>query len=594
MPDIFRGIQMCQAPAFGVVNRGVFDDRAQRGILADMAFQGDAEMGQRFKLILPIMLVPFSALAPARGDQHPISIDGEFADWAAVPVLYSDTMGDAPALSVDFRRIWVAEDLEFLFVCFETTIDIDLAESNTLRLYIDSDANASTGLAAAGLGAELEWHFGARAGTFYYPGGTAALSHRDLRFRAEPTITGGDFEFAIARDAMPDGVHALFSGNTIRLALIDNAGGDHIPESGESLTYAFDQGTPTPTNVIPLERRGPCDLRVVSQNVLFDSLFQPAQQVQFHRIFSTITPDIVLFQEIYSNPPQVTAALFDGWFPLPQGQTWQCVDVADCQIVSRFPILSFWPLDGNVAALIDTSTHWGRQMLAVSAHPPCCASDSARQAEIDRIMSFVRDAKQAGGTVTVPSGTPLLIGGDLNLVGLAQQLRTLLTGDIVNSQFGPDFSPDWDESSLTSQLPRHSEKRMGFTWRDDAQTFWPGHLDYLIYSDSVVRTTNSFVLITSEMSPATLAHYGLEADDSTASDHLLFVADFRLGPQVAGDINDDGAIDLNDLAALLAHFGTGPLPPANPLDGDVDGDQDVDLSDLSVLLAAFGRACPGL
>ncbi len=61
-------------------------------------------------------------------------------------------------------------------------------------------------------------------------------------------------------------------------------------------------------------------------------------------------------------------------------------------------------------------------------------------------------------------------------------------------------------------------------------------------------------------------------------------------PECPEDINGDGVVDLNDLSALLIHFGTSS--GATHADGDVDGDGDVDLLDLSALLAVFGTACP--
>jgi hypothetical protein len=60
------------------------------------------------------------------------------------------------------------------------------------------------------------------------------------------------------------------------------------------------------------------------------------------------------------------------------------------------------------------------------------------------------------------------------------------------------------------------------------------------------------------------------------------------GGSCVGDVNGDGVVDLQDLAQLLSHFGSGG---ATPSEGDLDGDQDVDLADLAQLLSAFGTAC---
>jgi len=56
-----------------------------------------------------------------------------------------------------------------------------------------------------------------------------------------------------------------------------------------------------------------------------------------------------------------------------------------------------------------------------------------------------------------------------------------------------------------------------------------------------------------------------------------------------GDLNDDGVVDISDMASLLAYFGTtsGATYPY----GDLDGDGDVDVEDLANLLANFGTSC---
>ncbi len=57
------------------------------------------------------------------------------------------------------------------------------------------------------------------------------------------------------------------------------------------------------------------------------------------------------------------------------------------------------------------------------------------------------------------------------------------------------------------------------------------------------------------------------------------------------DVNDDCAVDLSDLAVVLANFGAGP--GAGHGDGDTNFDGVVDLTDLANLLSVFGTACDG-
>jgi hypothetical protein len=207
-------------------------------------------------------------------------------------------------------------------------------------------------------------------------------------------------------------------------------------------------------------------------------------------------------------------------------------------------VLGQWNLDGtagdhNLAVLLDTSVPLGRQLLIAGAHFFCCTNDAGRQAECDRIMSFLRDAKTPGDYVDVPFGTMILITGDLNLVGASQQVRTLSQGDIVNNlNFGPDFGPDWDGSPFADLVSRQTERRFAYTWRSDSGTFAPGRLDCFIYSDSVVTVGNHFIVYTPEMAVAQLAQYGLQAADVTAvSDHLPHTADFR--PRVPVDVGSE-------------------------------------------------------
>jgi len=57
-----------------------------------------------------------------------------------------------------------------------------------------------------------------------------------------------------------------------------------------------------------------------------------------------------------------------------------------------------------------------------------------------------------------------------------------------------------------------------------------------------------------------------------------------------GDLDEDGEVDLPDLAQLLSFYGT--TSGAEYHDGDLDCDADVDLSDLATLLASYGSTCP--
>ena len=475
---------------------------------------------------------------PAGSQSAPIFLDGFFGDWSG-PVEHVDPAGDGVGGGIDIRGVDLANDGEFFFLRFELTVEIGLQETNNLVLYLDTDQSAATGTPISGIGAELKWNFGSKQGTFYRTGGSTTVYQDDIRLRQLPSITSPEFEVAIGRDVRPDGSNLLFAGSGTRVLLRHEvSGGDQAPNVGQLLTYVFDSTPVPPPAPIALPRENTGDLRITTWNVVdleqggggWDSGVTPSAD----RVLSALDPDILCFEEIYNNSAAATAALVESFLPSGPGEAWYARENSDVIVVSRFPVLGQWNLDGsagdhNLAVLLDTQTAIGRQLLLVGAHFFCCTNDAGRQDECDRAMSFFRDAKTPGGTLDVPAGTMLLVTGDLNLVGDSQQLRTLTTGDIVDEgTFGPDFAPDWDGSGLADLVSSQTEKRFAYSWRNDFGSFAPGRLDFFIYSDSVVAVGNHFLLYTPEMSPGELALHGLQSGDvTTVSDHLPHTADFR-------------------------------------------------------------------
>ncbi len=479
-----------------------------------------------FAVALAVPLTP----SAGRSASAPIFLDGTFVDWTAPPQTI-DVSGDGGGSGIDFREVSIANDGSFLFIRFQTTAEIGIqADGNNLVLDLDTDMNAGTGLAVGGIGAELEWNFGNRSGCFYPSGSCVTVNQNSIRLRALPSVTATMFEIAIARDVLPNGVNPLFPGPSFRLLLRDaGSGGDRVPDAG-GLAYTFDATPvpdPTPT---PFARSNPTDVRVVTWNVPdlesgagFDAGVTPSAD----RVLSAISPDIVCFQEVYTPTAAATRTLIEGM--LPAGAPWYAAKQNDCIVVSRYPILQSFALDGNLGVVLDSDAALGTDLVLVCAHLPCCTSDAGRQSEIDRIMAFFRDAMTAGGVIDVPVGTAFLIAGDLNLVGFSQQLRTLLTGDIVNQgTFGADFDPDWDGTALADVVSSQTERRFAYTWRNDGSSFGPGRLDFHIFNDSVLQLGNHYSVYSPEMSPAQLAATGIQANDVTiVADHLPHVADYR-------------------------------------------------------------------
>lgn len=81
----------------------------------------------------------------------------------------------------------------------------------------------------------------------------------------------------------------------------------------------------------------------------------------------------------------------------------------------------------------------------------------------------------------------------------------------------------------------------------------------------------------------------LSDEEQIAYDALRAELDALRAGLCSADLNQDGGVDLPDLAFLLSHYGEGPDP--RPEAGDLDGDGDVDLADLSILLEEYGQGC---
>lgn len=478
--------------------------------------------------ILLCFLSPLFACAQGAA----INMDGLFDDWNGTLTTWIDA--NAPSSGVDLISMQVTNDQDHLFIKFELGSETDLLDDLTphgIRLYIDGDNNASTGLSVqSGYGAELQIRFDTRTVTEYF-GTSSNVSWSTLDLVPLPTVTSTVFEIAIARNARPDGTNLLFTSPTIKLLFRETDGGDAMPDVGSVLSYTFDDVFQATTTILPLTRTVQEAVRVTAWNVLGDGITAPALQGPYQRILSALAPDIIGFSECVSSSASQIKTRLDSWVPIG-GNGWQVSkDDFDMVIASRWPIETTWThLNRQFAALIDLPTTFATDLLFTAAHLNCCTADAARQAQLDAYVQFVQDARSPGGLITLPTGTPMVYAGDLNSVGWAQQLITLTTGDIQdNTTYGPDGPMDWDGSGLGRAPCRQNEARMAYTWRNDNSAYPSGMLDHLFYTDAVADLVGSFALRTASMSGSTLLASGLEVDDSSlASDHLPITADLAL------------------------------------------------------------------
>lgn len=475
------------------------------------------------------------ALVVQAADPPAIQIDGTFGDWNGLSPVAEDPTGDAGTGNIDFGRLWVTGDRDAVFLRIETGKEViwqqppHLEGGHNVQLYIDADANPTTGRRVEGLGAELEIHFGPRAATASLGGSPLGLTLNDLGACSAPTHSGDAFEIRLARTARSGMVDlvGLLGGPRLHLVWRDGTKGDRLPDEG---VVAVSPSTlpAEPVVPIPLEREHSGDLRILSHNVWHTNFRK--NPGPFRRYLAALCPDVLCFQEVWAWTAEETRAFVASVLDPSPGEAWHASQHEDCVTVSRWPIADGAVLDGNLVSLIELPPSYGHALVVFNAHTPCCDRNRERDVEHDRIAATWRDLLEGTGPFVAPVTAAVVMAGDFNMVGFVRQLRALRDGDIIdNAQFGPDFAPARAAGPLANAPLRHTHTRATYTWRQDDASFAPGKLDYILYSGDVATLARNFALYTPDMPPEDLARYGLEASDSQqASDHLVLVADLRL------------------------------------------------------------------
>ncbi len=485
------------------------------------------------------LLIICLCIATLLSAQSRILLDEDYSDWQDVSVAYNDPAGDSGNSNIDFGDLWISHDEAYVFFRIEVGTEMNLQTDNEITIYIDADNNSSTGVTVNGIGAEIVYNFGNREGNVYVGNNSTWIGHNDIGMTSLPTVTSDQFEIAIAR-ALNFFGQSLFQGNTIKVVIKNNIGSntDRLPDGNGGVPYTFNNDPLDPLPTYSIDQAANSQLRILSYNVLFDNLFENNLQPYFSRIISSINPDIIGFQEIYDHNASQTAAKVEDYLPSGSGQQWYHSKIQpDIITVSRFPIIASYVIGvnnndtwGNGAFLIELDPTTDTRLLFIVAHTPCCDNNYDRQREIDAIMAFVRDAKDGSGQLSLAPNDPIVIAGDMNLVGDNQQQSTLITGDILNqSSYGPDFNPDWDGTALEDAKPFATNLPMAITWYQENSSFAPGRLDYMVYTGSVLDLKNTYALFTPGLSQTELVEHSLGLNDVLlASDHLPIVSDFDL------------------------------------------------------------------
>lgn len=450
-----------------------------------------------------------------------IVVDGRFADWEGIdPVFQSEAPGSSMG-TLEIENVWASSDQDRLYLRIKFSASTLLQGNSGVVLYVDTDGDTDTGTTVDGIGAELSWSFSDREGSVRVLDLPIRVIQSAVGLRQAPNMTASEFEVSLDRRSTLIGTPFLPHSPVSILFRVEEAESGTVMGSTGWLDLLLEDRPRPAIPEGPLDREDPAHLRVLTYNVFFDGLFERPDS--FRRILQALDPDILSLQELYLHSVKQTR----NWIAaaLPERE-WHAAGFGQGVILSRFPVHE-WGGIGNERrgawALLDTPK--GR-MAFINPHAPCCENDAGRQEEFDAIAAWIRDSRTVG---RLGPRTPVIVAGDMNLVGDSRQLNTLLHGAIVDTtRHGPASPPDGDGSSLSDAMPYHLPATESYTWRNDRSVFAPGKLDYIVYTDSVLELGRSFVLWTPDLSARTLQQWGLQPEDTAiASDHLPVVADFR-------------------------------------------------------------------
>ncbi len=462
-----------------------------------------------FLLLFPVV---FFGCAGSVSDPLDIRIDGDFDDWAAIEPVYT-----APEESSGLiRKVWMADSADRLFVRFDLDQELILQADNDLALHLDLDLDPVTGLEIGEIGADFSWYFGRREGVLRLPDRDLPRNSYQAGLVAGPAVSSARFELELIRELGPESSPDPFSPSGIGWLLTKDSAAQAGPAT-VSGTYTLRNQTLAPYRKIPIARPKDPHFRILSYNVLWDGL--TLRPPPFNRILKALDPDVIAFQEIGAGTEQTTRQRVEEIL----GGGWYSARQRDCVTVSRFPISASAAAGRNLATLLDLSAKGvKKEILLVNCHLPFGPNHQERAADITSLMAFLAKSRAGEGLTPLEPGTPIVVLGDMNLVGPSADLRAL--------QQGEDGRPDWDDTPLADLHPYHSSAPRSYTWQSPRRTgFGPSRLDYVFYTDSVLFPVKSFVLATDSMDKKTLKRHGINPSDAIeASDHYPVIVDFQL------------------------------------------------------------------
>jgi endonuclease/exonuclease/phosphatase family metal-dependent hydrolase len=517
----------------------------------------------------------FAACSDPQADGTTVLLDGLFEEWREAATLIDDA-ADAPAAEIDILSIQALDDGRWLYLALDVGNEVSLqALPGTLHLLVDADGDRSTGLTqhrmdgvdlvvdlaqtvVSAISEDRRLGFGVRLAD--YTGRFEVGPRHGLGLIAQPTWSAPRFEIRLARRGI-GGLPPL--GDQVRLKAV-YVEGDSVLDETDVGSYLFvsraaeaavDAGDPGVIQNRMRPRAGA--VRVAAWNVSRNVFRRPQE---FAGVLAAVAPDVVLLDEL---PPDATEELLSSTFqsgPLGALGSWSfvlgdpgvgqrsAVAARDLPVAPAEALLDIPYPAGSLEALrADVDSPWLDAMIDMTAAQDRGLSTAGAWVEVEgtRVLFVAMDLQAAGWTGSprdrvrvIEAGAirervaselagrpaPVVMGGDLNLVGSRTPLFRLIRGLDVD---GTDLLP--------VDAERLGERTLA-TWRSPRDAFAPGRLDFLLVPDAAVTVANSFVFATEDLDEASLTRLGLERELMLElSDHLVVVADLLFAwPRSAG------------------------------------------------------------
>ena len=461
------------------------------------------------------LVMAFAHLPTLPADFKPIRLDGRFEDWD------DRKRVSAPSGNRLLHSIRITNGKDNVFLAIQLSREISIQKENPLTLLADTDSDPSTGLRVGSLGADVQYNFGTLEAIRHIDGHPVSVAHPEIGISWAPTFSSDRYEISLPLDLFelsgPDGPIALAVAE-----LTD------IQATATVVSHRKRHTAPTHRE-ISLEKLSTPHVRILTMNVLFDSLFKKPDI--YVRIFRALEPDILLLNEVYLHSSDQVIALLDERYPAQNPRRrWYGFGRPGKVTISKYPFLATDIILEDLYTLIEVPG-FDDGLFVIHTHLQCCDYDDMRQDKIDRMLSSLRSSRDDTDSILYRyHDRPLVLSGDLNLVGESRQYRSLMEGVNADLSTANTAASLPFPKRLIEALSYHTNTAHTFTWKDDNLKWPPGKLDYTFVTAPDVVVGKSFVLYTPNIDPETLRQYGLrESDSRDASDHLAHIVDIAPG-----------------------------------------------------------------